>query len=426
MDASHDTETNTRNKERSAWIDGFLDDYHKALVESWSAYVGAVLIVFVVIALMASGLFWGVFGGLKLWGDYINVWLGLGPALAIPEALESPLLHRISIMDIALVLGAFAAALISIQFRINRPPPVEYLWGALGGSLMGIGATLAGGCTIGGFFTPILFSSPAGWVMWIGLLLGAALGLKMLSWTLDNVTWGANAPPLISMEKVKPLLPWAGLAVSTLVLVWAATWFFSPSGNLSARAIIVVTGFALGFILQRSRFCFSHVIREPLMTGEGEMTKALIFALAIGVPFGALLIRLKLADPYLAIPATFWLGSLVGGFIFGVGMIFAGGCASGSLWRLAEGHVKLLVAAFFFGWVGSIASGVLKVLGITRVDLDINFLDGIPEITSLGFQAYIPDLLGGWGWAYLISFAVLAVWYSAVRYNESTDRFTLF
>jgi uncharacterized membrane protein YedE/YeeE len=84
------------------------------------------------------------------------------------------------------------------------------------------------------------------------------------------------------------------------------------------------------------------------MTAEGDMTKAVILALAIGMPIAALLFQKKVIDPYLAIPATFWIGSLLGGLIFGIGMVFAGGCASGSLWRMGEGHIKLWVTMFFF------------------------------------------------------------------------------
>jgi uncharacterized protein len=106
---------------------------------------------------------------LTLWGDWFNHFIGLGPVLGIPAQPENPLLHRMSIMNITLVLGAFTAALLSRQFLINRPPKLEYLWAALGGILMGVGASLAGGCTTGGFFTPLLHASPAGWAMWAGL-----------------------------------------------------------------------------------------------------------------------------------------------------------------------------------------------------------------------------------------------------------------
>mgnify|MGYP003429060774 CR=1 FL=1 len=148
-----------------SWLGGFKADYHNIFVEDWSPYFGSALLVMVVLGLMISGLFWGVFGGLKLWGDWFNNAIGLGPLLGVPEKLETPLLHRLSLMNITLVLGAFCAALLSRKFLISRPPKLEYIWAALGGSFMGLGATLAGGCTTGGFFTPVMHSSPSGWRM---------------------------------------------------------------------------------------------------------------------------------------------------------------------------------------------------------------------------------------------------------------------
>ena len=413
--------------ERFPWLQGLNEDYRSVFVESWSPYLGGILLVLISIALMVSGLFWGVFGGLKLWGDYLNQFIGLGPALGIASDLENVFTHRISLMDITLLLGAFAAALLAGQFQFRRAPKLEYLWGALGGALMGVGATLAGGCTTGGFFTPLLFSSVAGWAMWVGLLAGAYIGLKILLWGMEHITWGTAAPKISGRESyLKRFYPLLGVMVTALVLLWATNWYSSTDTRLTTRAIIIIAGFAIGFTLHRSRFCLSRVIREPLMTGEGTMTKAMILALAIGIPLASLLLQKQTVDPYLAIPATFWFGSVLGGLIFGIGMVFAGGCASGSLWRIGEGHLKLLVAAFFFAWVGSLFSGVLKRWGVLTPELDIEFLDGIPEITSLGFQAYLPDLLQGWGLVYLISFLILMVWYLLVQYNEKTERFTIF
>ena len=47
------------------------------------------------------------------------------------------------------------------------------------------------------------------------------------------------------------------------------------------------------------------------------------------------------------------------------------------------------------------------------------------EKTAVGFQAYLPDMVGGWGWTFLISGTILLVWYLLVRYNESTEKFTV-
>ncbi|TCS73781.1 hypothetical protein EDC61_1013 [Sulfuritortus calidifontis] len=405
-----------------AWLAGFKQDYQDIFVEPWSPYVGIILLVLVIIGLMITGLFWGVFGGLKLWGDWFNNAIGLGPIIGTPQHLDGPIMHRMSLMNITLVIGAFAAALLSRQFLVNRPPKLEYLWAALGGTLMGLGATLAGGCTTGGFFTPLLHSSPAGWAMWAGLIAGAVIGLKLLLWTLENISWGMQAPPAIkvpgALQKAYPLI---GLAVMVGIVAWAADWYTSGDEKLTARAIIVLAGFAMGFIMHRSRLCFARSFREPFMTAEGDMTKAIILGLAIGIPLASLLFQMKVIDPYIAIPATFWMGSLSGGVIFGIGMIFAGGCASGSLWRMGEGHIKLWVAAFFFAWAGSTASALLKKTGLTVAEMNLDLIEESP----LGYQAYFPAMFDGWAWAYAISGLILLVWYLWVRYNESTEKFTL-
>jgi uncharacterized membrane protein YedE/YeeE len=174
--------------------------------------------------------------------------------------------------------------------------------------------------------------------------------------------------------------------------------------------------------MHRARLCFARAFREPFMTAEGDMTKAVILALAIGIPLAAFLFEKKVIDPYIAIPPTFWIGSLAGGLIFGIGMIFAGGCASGSLWRMGEGHLKLWVAMFFFAWMGSVASALFKKAGWTSLDPD-NVEDF--DVTAVGIQAFWPDLLPGWGWTLIAGGLLLVVWYGFVRYNESTEKFTV-
>ncbi len=407
----------------SKWVAGFKSDYDKLFVRKWSSYLGAVLLLMVILGLMINGMVWGVFGGVKFWGDRFNNFIGLGPLLGLPPELNSVWLHSMSLMNINLVLGAFCAAMLSRQFALSRPPRLEYLWAALGGTLMGIGASLAGGCATGGFFNPVLHASPAGWAMWIGLIAGAAIGFKLLLWTLENIEWGTQAPATLQVpQSVIEIYPLLGSVVALAALLWALLWLYSGSAPLVYRAPIVLAGFAIGFIMHRSRLCFSRAFREPFVTGEGEMTKAVILVLAIGLPLCALLFQKKVIDPYIAIPATFWAGSFLGGIVFGIGMIFAGGCASGSLWRMGEGQIKLWVSMFFFAWMGSTASALFKKFHLTSVDEDN--ID-VFERTQIGFQAYMPDMFSSWGATFLISAGLLLLWYVLVRYNESTEKFTL-
>lgn len=420
------TDTASRGQEASPssspLIDGLRKDYRDVFVEQWSPYVGAILMVAILAALMISGQFWGIFGGLKLWGDWFNNAIGLGPLLGVKPELESPLSHRMSLMNAALILGAFAAALMSRQFALNRAPRLEYVWGALGGTLMGIGASLAGGCTTGGFFTPVVHASPAGWAMWAGLLIGAIIGLKLLLWTLDHIAWGMEAHTGGGESALRRWYPWFGAAVLAAIGWWATSWASSGDAKLLSRAIVVLAGCGLGFVMQRARICFARAFREPFMTAEGDMTKAIILALALAMPVAAVLFDRKVMDPYIAIPATFWAGSLAGGIVFGIGMVFAGGCASGALWRMGEGHLKLWVAGFFFAWGGSSFSAFVRRWNLLTPEQNI---DTMLDETKVGAQVFLPDALGGWGWALLLGFAILLAWYLFVRYNESTERFTV-
>ena len=207
--------------------------------------------------------------------------------------------------------------------------------------------------------------------------------------------------------------PWLGLGVVLAILIWAANWYNSGNERLAVRGIVILSGFAIGFIMQRSRLCFARAFHEPFMTTEGEMTKAVMLRLALGIPIAALLFKVKVIDPYIAIPPRFGLGSLSGGVLFGIGMVLAGGCASVSLWRMGEGHIKLWVAVFFFAWSGSIASALFRQSGLTVSEMTLDEI----EATRLDYQACFPVMFGGWCLALIASAAVLLLWYVLVRYN---------
>ncbi|MGB5455673.1 MAG: hypothetical protein WBO18_06845, partial [Gammaproteobacteria bacterium] len=84
------------------------------------------------------------------------------------------------------------------------------------------------------------------------------------------------------------------------------------------------------------------------------------------------------------------------------------------------------VALIFFAWVGSTFNAILGGTGLLAVDIDLDFLDGVAQISKLGFQAYMPDLFGSWEYSLLLTYVLLALWYIFVRYNESTSKFTVF
>ena len=83
------------------------------------------------------------------------------------------------------------------------------------------------------------------------------------------------------------------------------------------------------------------------MFGSGHNMKAVLLAIGIAsVGFIGIMIWL-LPDPVpgeypsSAHVLPFGISTIVAGTIFGVGMVTAGGCVSGTIYRIAEGYVEL-------------------------------------------------------------------------------------
>jgi hypothetical protein len=122
-------------------------------------------------------------------------------------------------------------------------------------------------------------------------------------------------------------------------------------GGLKAPlALKWIFGIAFGFVLQRSRFCFTAALRDPVLTGSTSLTRAVIIAFVIAtIGFAAIQI-----GPYLAgesVPGMIkpvGLHTVIGATMFGIGMVIAGGCASGTLMRMGEGFLQQWLVIVFF------------------------------------------------------------------------------
>ncbi len=80
-----------------------------------------------------------------------------------------------------IIIGSFIASMISGDFNIRRPrQKAVYLRVLTGGLLMGYGAGLASGCTIGGFFSAVPSLGLNGAVFGASILAGALVGLQIL------------------------------------------------------------------------------------------------------------------------------------------------------------------------------------------------------------------------------------------------------
>ena len=123
-------------------------------------------------------------------------------------------------------------------------------------------------------------------------------------------------------------------------------------------AMYWIFGLGFGFVLQRARFCFASAFRDLFLLGYGRNMKGVLVGLAVGsVGFGLVMSRqvpMTFLDilPPSANVLPLGLHTALGGLLFGVGMVVAGGCVSGSVYRMGEGYVASWVA--FAGVMGGL------------------------------------------------------------------------
>ncbi len=376
--------------------------YDALFGKQWAAWVAGILLAVANILLFAYQKPWSAADGVRNWGDWVFNTVGLADKVII-----SPYLYSTSLLNFGVIGGAFAAALLAGQFRVQGAPPFELLKGLVGGILMGVGAAMAFGCNIGGFFSATSALSLAGLAMMAGLMIGVYIGLRLLILEVTHLDFAASAPApgagkrgILANERNQKVL---GMLVLASGLVVALLY---DGFDYSVRAGFLLFGLVIGMIMQRSRFCFVKAFREPFLTGDGEMTKAVILAVFIGVLGFSILKWTDLKDWDAQVSSAFWMGSLLGGIVFGVGMSISGGCATGCLWRAGEGQIKLWVAIAAFSLSGALFRGWLEDSG---------------WLMKLGEPVFLPEFMS-WKMSIATVLGIMFLWYLLVVWNEAKKR----
>src|SRR5579859_6570478 len=134
------------------------------------------------------------------------------------------------------------------------------------------------------------------------------------------------------------VLTFGAAAVAVAVLLLAER-------SQARLALYWALGLGVGIVLQRGRLCFAGAFRDLFLMKNGTMMRAIIVGLAIMAPVFALIESRAVPEPsFGALPAgahvvPLGLNLAAGGLMFGIGMVVAGGCVSGTLYRIGEGYV---------------------------------------------------------------------------------------
>ena len=381
--------------------DVFTFGYANLFEKQWPLWVGGLLFGLLNVFMFAFEKPWSVADGVRNWGNWFLNNLGITEITII-----NPHLYSTSILNFGIIAGALASALLAKQFQVRRAPKRELLKAMIGGSLMGVGASLSFGCNIGGFFSSLSALSMSGITMMAGLIIGSLIGLKLLVWEINYLNSSTTPIPNGSIKKEKKFQPIFGGAILLVGFFLALVY---DELDYPIRGGFLIFGLIIGIIMQRTRFCFVRAFREPFMTGDGDATKAVVLAIVVGIVGFSILKWTDMKDWEAQVSAGFWLGSLVGGTIFGIGMSLSGGCASGTLWRAGEGHIKLWVALVAFALSASFFREWLGVSGWAN---------------KLGEALFIPEFIG-WKMGILSVFLLMTFWYIIVSWNEATRKLVI-
>lgn len=186
-----------------------------------------------------------------------------------------------------------------------------------------------------------------------------------------------------------------------------------PFNSITSALTAITLGLMLGYVLQRGRFCLNSAFRDIIFIQDLTFFRAYLLSVVVAV-VGTNLLEdagfIMMYDPEssqflsteLMRQSFVPVANIVGGFMFGLGIVLAGGCASGIVYRLGEGQIGALVAiiGFFFG-VGMTTEGIFSPVR--------NYLKSFNvEIAGIKNPA-IWDVFGGGPTAKWLTIAVFAI-----------------
>ncbi len=142
------------------------------------------------------------------------------------------------------------------------------------------------------------------------------------------------------MNHSQSRVPWKTYALLSLIGIVAMTSIAAVTSIWVLTAIPI--GFLFGFVLQKGDLCGASAFSEVLLMKDNRKVIGLWTVIVVAMVGFALL---DLAGWVKLNPKPlFYLSYVVGGVLFGVGMVLAGGCVSGCLYKAGTGNLNSIVA----------------------------------------------------------------------------------
>lgn len=166
----------------------------------------------------------------------------------------------------------------------------------------------------------------------------------------------------------------------------------SPPSTTLILGLAALLGLILGAVMHRFRFCTMGAISDWVNLGTFNRMRQWLVAMATAIVITQVLWAAEVIHVgpsfYLA-PRLSWLSHLLGGLLFGFGMVLASGCGSKTLIRVGTGSLKSLVVFLVMG-----ISAYLTMRGILAPPR-VEWLE--PVAIQLGSAQDLPRIVLGEG-----------------------------
>jgi uncharacterized protein len=152
----------------------------------------------------------------------------------------------------------------------------------------------------------------------------------------------------------------------------------------------------MGFFMARSNFCTMGAVADIVNMGDWTRMRMWALAIASAMIGTQVLVLAGVIDVSKAIytsPTFTWLSYIVGGFLFGFGMVLASGCGSKTLLRIGGGSLKSLIVFIVLGLFAYMTlKGIFGVVRVNTVDAIKPILEGGQDLPRFLAKATNLDL----------------------------------
>jgi uncharacterized membrane protein YedE/YeeE len=151
---------------------------------------------------------------------------------------------------------------------------------------------------------------------------------------------------------------------------------WSPVYKVASLGFII--GIVFGAVVNKTNFCTMGAVSDWVNMGDNDRLRAWLLAIGIAIVLSQGMQAYGLFDLGQSIYLTTnfgWLGYLLGGLLFGIGMTLASGCGQRTLVRLGGGNLKSLVVMLVLGLTayttmrGLLALVRVNVIEVTNINL---------------------------------------------------------